>query len=96
MALTLNRSKTTPRLLCYNLSYGKKKLTATEDNDSKKQRHVTVIQLQRVELNGKLKLWFHHLTERLPETLKELPCHEDLPVGDKGPVLVHQRCHHDD
>lgn len=74
----------------------KKPLTPTEDNDSKKQRHVAVVQLQRVELDWELKLWFHHLTEGFPETLEELPRHEDLPVGDQGPVFVHERRHHDD
>lgn len=71
-------------------------LTPTEDNDSQKQRHVAVIQLQRVELDRELKLWLHHLTEGFPETLEELPRHEDLSVGDEGPVFVHQRSHHDD
>ena len=91
---TLNKKKTLSKLthilsqLSPSCSYT---LTPAEDDDGQKQRHVAVVQLQRVELDGELKLWFHHLTERFPETLEELSRHEDLSVGDQGPVFVHQR-----
>lgn len=81
----MKRSKRTEKLL-----------TPAEDNDGQKERHVAVIQLQHVELDRELKFWFHHLTEGFPETFEELPRHEDLSVRDEGPVLVHQRRHHDD
>lgn len=73
-----------------------KTLTPTENDNSQKQGHVAVVQLQRVKLDGEFKLWFHHLTERFPETLEELPRHKNLSIGDEGPIFVHQRRHHDD
>lgn len=70
--------------------------TSAEDNDGQEQRHVVVVQLQHVELDGKLELGFHHLTEGFPEALEELPRHKDLSIRDERPVFVHQRRHHDD
>lgn len=70
--------------------------TSAEDNDGQEERHVVVVQLQHVELDGKLELGLHHLTEGFPEALEELPRHKDLSIRDERPVLVHQRRHHDD
>lgn len=71
-------------------------LTPTENDNSQKQSHVAVVQLQCVELDGELELRLHHLTERFPEALEELARHKNLSVGDKGPIFVHERRHHDD
>lgn len=71
-------------------------LTPTEDNNSQKERHVAVVQLQSVKLHGKVKLWFQHLTKRFPETFEELPRHENLSIRDQGAIFVHQRRHHQD
>lgn len=71
-------------------------LTSAEDDDGQEKRHVTVVELQRVELDWELKLRLHHLTERFPKALEKFPSHEDLSVTYEGPVFVHERRHHDD
>lgn len=40
-------------------------LTSTENNGSNKQGQITVIQLQSIKLDSKLKLGLHDLTEGL-------------------------------
>lgn len=70
--------------------------TSAQDDDSQEQRHVAVVQLQHVELDGELKLGLHHFTEGFAQALEKLTGHEDLAIGDEGAIFVHEGCHHDD
>ena len=68
--------------------------TSTQDDGGHEEGQVAVVQLQGVELDGKLKFGLHDLAEGPPQAPQELAGDEALPVGHKEAVLVHERGQH--
>lgn len=64
-------------------------LTSTQYNGCHKQSQVTVIELQSIEFDGKLKLGLHDLTERFAQTPQELSRHKALSISYEQPVFIH-------
>lgn len=64
-------------------------LTSTADDGGDEQSQVTVVQLQCVELHGKLEFRLHHVAERSAQAFQELPGDEARAVRHEQPVLVH-------